>query len=141
MKGQGKPLFEAIGPCPYCGGEPSLVTGAVLYPHRPDLAHKPFGRCAPCDATVGFHLDGRPLGTLAKPELRKLRGQAHFMFDGHWRNPNIHPRGTMAAARRACYRRLANELGIDVHECHFGEFREDRIRKAIEIMRTWKAQP
>ena len=77
MKGQGKPLFEAIGPCPYCGGEPSLVTGAVLYPHRPDLAHKPFGRCAPCDATVGFHLDGRPLGTLAKPELRKLRGQAH----------------------------------------------------------------
>ena len=46
----------------------------------------------------------------------------------------------MASARRACYLRLANELGIEVSECHFGEFREGMIRKAIEIMRTWNAK-
>ena len=125
-----------IGPCPYCGGEPQVVTGAKVYPHRPDLASKRFGACLPCNATVGFHADGRPLGTLAKPELRRLRGQAHTMFDRIWNHP-ANAGGTRASVRRHCYRRLADGLGIDVKECHFGEFREDRIRKAIEIMRSW----
>lgn len=36
--------------CDYCDKPAELVTGAEVYPHRPDLHHKKFWLCKPCDA-------------------------------------------------------------------------------------------
>lgn len=73
--------------CPYCRQPAKLVTGAAMYPHRPDLIHKWFYRCFPCDAHVGCHPGTRnPLGRLANFELRTAKIAAHAAFDPIWRN-------------------------------------------------------
>jgi hypothetical protein len=41
--------------CPYCNGRAALLTGRDIYPHRGDLASKPFYVCRPCGAWVGCH--------------------------------------------------------------------------------------
>lgn len=72
--------------CPYCNAPAEKVTGSVVYPHRPDLSRLVFWRCLPCGARVGTHIDsGKPLGTLAKEELRNLRREAHGVLDPMWR--------------------------------------------------------
>ena len=99
--------------CDYCGGAAERITGAVLYPHRPDLAHKVFWHCEPCGAYVGCHPGGdKPLGRLANAELRRAKGRAHAAFDPLWRG------GSMS--RSQAYRWLADELGIDPGDCHIG---------------------
>jgi len=73
---------------PYCRAAALLVSGAVLYPHREDLAELKFWQCEPCKAYVGCHRAGvghgdgsKPLGTLANEELRRARNRAHAAFD------------------------------------------------------------
>lgn len=41
--------------CDYCQRPAGLVTGASLYPHRPDLFEKRFWACSDCEAWVGCH--------------------------------------------------------------------------------------
>jgi len=120
--------------CPYCGNAAELVSGERVYPHRHDLAHLRFWRCAPCDAHVGLHEDGRPLGRLADRKLRRLRRQAHDLFDPFWRTTNRRHRCEL---RRKCYARLAGALGIKVQDCHIGHFDEDLCAAAIDIVRKW----
>lgn len=122
--------------CHYCGALSELVTGDVIYPNRQDLAHKYFYRCSPCKAYVGCHPpadengkggngDGTvPLGILAKTELRKLKSQTHAIFDPLWKD--IMP-------RKRAYRLLANQLNIDIDDCHIGLFDEEMCRRAIDI--------
>lgn len=38
--------------CNYCLNPAKLVTGADIYPHRPDLYSKQFWECKPCDAHI-----------------------------------------------------------------------------------------
>lgn len=68
--------------CPYCGAAAQLVTGAKLYPHRPDLAHLKAWQCYPCAASVGCH-DGTttPKGPLADGPTRRARfGKARGVY-------------------------------------------------------------
>lgn len=117
--------------CPYCKGPLALVTGETIYPRRLDLASKKFLRCMPCDAYVGFHPRGGPLGEPANTELRHLRMRCHEAFDKFWKHvPGLN-------VRAKTYARLAKEMGIPVTQCHFGEFREDSCRKALEIIARW----
>lgn len=51
-----------------------LVNGTKIYPHRPDLSDKKFFQCPVCGNYVGTHRDGRPLGTIPTPELRRRNG-------------------------------------------------------------------
>ena len=73
-------------PCTDCGcNTPDLVTGAVIYPHRPDLADKPIWLC-PCGAYCGCHPGTQdPLGSTAGPETRNARSYVHRVLDPLWR--------------------------------------------------------
>lgn len=123
-----KPPIEVN--CPYCTRAAKLVTGVVIYPHRPDLYEKWFWQCAPCDAMVGTHVNSHrhhPLGRLANAELRTLKQRCHAIFDPVWKKGGID--------RNEAYKRLAEKMNIPRTECHIGLFDEDRCRRALEILK------
>lgn len=116
--------------CPYCDGWSEKLTGADVYPHRPDLAEKVFYACRPCDARVGCHPGtDKPLGTLANRPLRRSRSRAHAAFDPLWRDAEH--RGK---ARRAAYARLAEAMGIAYQDCHISQFNEAQCEHAVQII-------
>lgn len=123
--------------CPYCDQSARLVDGLWVYPHRPDLKEKMFWMCDPCDAWVGCHKakkkggrgDGTiPLGRLANSRLRKLKQEAHKVFDPLWKNGPFRNR-TMA------YRWLAQQLKLSYADCHIGMFDDERCLQVIEIVK------
>jgi hypothetical protein len=123
--------------CPYCHNPAELVSGGVIYPHRPDLHSRRFWRCAPCDAYVGCHPAARrygkkivgvgdgtvPLGRLANAELRKAKQAAHDAFDPLWQSGNV--------TRKAAYAWLAKKLNIEPVFCHIGMFDVDACRAVV----------
>ena len=143
--------------CPYCGDHAKLVTGEDLYPHREDLFHLKFWRCAPCDAYVGCHRAGAwaihegqqvesdgtlPLGRLANRELRIAKSQVHQVFDPIWKlfhEWRAHPAFDRHAKydkqrRTLLYKWLAREMGIPLDACHIGMFDLEQCRKATQII-------
>jgi len=128
--------------CPYCDKPAPLVTGAVVYPHRPDLFTKLFYQCKPCDALVGCHpkagLDGRgglgdgtvPLGRLANAELRRAKQAAHTAFDPLWQSRQM--------SRRSAYKWLAESLGIEKKNAHIGMFDVQECRAVVAAVKEKK---
>lgn len=113
-----------------CGRVARLVTGARIYPHRPDLHVKRFYLCEPCNAYVGVHPGTtKALGHLAGPQLRKLRMKAHSVFDPIWKSGRM--------SRNAAYRWLSESLGF---EAHIGQSDEATCEKIIALCQE-KAQP
>ena len=121
--------------CPYCGKRAKRVTGAELYPKHPACANRGFWVCYPCDARVGTHLDGRPLGTLADGELRGLRKRVHDKLDPIWLAHRDKGR-----ARKKAYQRLADALGITVDRCHVGEFDVATCHQALAAIKRGEVQ-
>ena len=114
--------------CPYCTGPSELVTGQVIYPHRPDLFTKWFYQCAPCGAYVGCHPTGTgksPLGRLANAELRRAKSDAHAAFDPLWRNGNM--------SRHKAYKFLAREMGVPADKAHIGMFDVAQCKRVVQI--------
>lgn len=112
--------------CPYCQQKARLADGAYIYPHRRDLADKPFYLCEPCDAFVGCHPGTlKPLGRLADAKLRSAKSAAHATFDPIWK--------TKQKTRSEAYAWLATELGISPDECHIGMFDFETCRRTVEI--------
>lgn len=99
-----------------CGRVAELVNGTRIYPHRTDLDYLRFFLCVACNAWVGCHRDGRPLGTLADAATREARQRAHAAFDPLWKSSDDR------RARSRAYRWLAGKLRIRVEECHIGHF-------------------
>lgn len=121
-------------PCPYCGDQAELVTGVVIYPHRPDLADKKFYVCRPCAAYVGCHPGTDiPLGRLADLELRKAKQKAHAAFDPLWLGTLLH-RPEMK--RRAAYVWLAKALGLSEAETHIGMFDVETCLKVVAAVKA-----
>jgi hypothetical protein len=115
--------------CPYCGKEAELVGGDVVYPHRPDLAHKKIWRCVPCDARVGCHdKSGEPLGRLANGPLRRAKMDAHAAFDPLWKREMG---GTMK--RGDAYEWLAKQMGLTEDECHMGMFDLEQCNQVVRV--------
>lgn len=116
--------------CPYCGNPSAVVRGNVIYPHRRDLWGKVFYQCAPCDAYVGTHRDGKPLGRLANRQLRIAKMQAHSVFDALWKD------GTMT--RSKAYAWLSKAMGLPADQTHIGMFdvgqclRVEQLVKGLE---------
>lgn len=76
--------------CPYCNCSALLVKGCEIYPHRAELAEQFYWICPQCKAYSGCHKgQGRPRGTLANEELRRLRRKVHWLFDPTWKNAGI----------------------------------------------------
>jgi len=119
--------------CDCCHRQAELVTGREVYRgHRPDLHAKYFWQCRPCNARVGCHPGTqKPLGGLAKPELRLARSRAHAVFDPIWRE------GTMR--RAAAYRWLARKLNRK--EIHIGESDEIMCARIIAICQEAALKP
>lgn len=128
--------------CDYCDRPAELVTGADIYPHRPDLFVKKFWRCGPCKAWVGCHPpaqrngkggigDGTvPLGRLANAELRVAKHRAHEAFDPIWKSRQM--------TRRQAYAWLAEKLGISFANCHIGMFDVDACNAVIAAVKAWR---
>lgn len=113
--------------CDYCGEPAKQVTGAAVYPRRPDLASKVMYRCQPCDAWVGCHPGtSNPLGRLADKALRVAKMEAHAAFDPLWRGQ---PRG----ARSDAYSWLASALGIKAEDCHIGMFDVEACKRVVAL--------
>lgn len=122
--------------CPYCQNSAHLVTGQIIYPHRPDLWRFKFWLCAPCEAYVGCHKQGegtRPLGRLANRELRDAKQAAHLAFDRLWRN-----KGKITLTRKEAYAWLAEQLNINVKDCHIGQFDVMQCRRVVAICEARK---
>lgn len=120
--------------CPYCDKPAALVTGAAIYPHRPDLFGKKFWQCAPCKAHVGCHAAGngegdgtKPLGRLANDELRRWKSKAHAAFDPLWKARTMR--------RKEAYGWLAQSLGISAANCHIGMFDVDLCKRTVEAVK------
>lgn len=127
------PLKPKAVKCPYCGQQSELTTGAVLYPHRPDLHDLRFYRCAPCGAWVGCHKGTlNPLGRLANADLRKAKGRAHEAFDPLWKSGLL--------PRHEAYGELASELGISRERCHIGYFDVAECERVIVAIAKLRAR-
>lgn len=112
--------------CPYCNKESDGVDGTAIYPHRPDLSHKWFYQCVPCDAYVGCHPGTKnSLGRLANAELRKWKSIAHRVFDPLWRDGHM--------KRKEAYKALAEVMNIHPNDCHIGMFDVDQCKKVYSI--------
>ena len=107
----------------------------MIYPHRPDLAHKKFWACIRfpnCDAYVGCHrTTNKPLGRLANKELRVAKSAAHAAFDPIWQQ-NTEDRNR----RRHGYLWLAKELEIEYALCHIGMMDVETCRQVVKICQT-----
>lgn len=114
--------------CPYCHQPSKRVSGADIYPHRPDLAHKVFYQCAPCDAYVGCHPNTTvPLGRLANAELRAAKMKAHAAFDPIWQSKR--------KTRTEAYDWLSKKLGIVRQYCHIGMFNVEQCELVVVACR------
>lgn len=103
--------------CPYCG-ESSVRMTQTEYYGREFNGNLMFV-CRPCDATVGCHPDGRPLGSLADKELRQLRRACHDALDHWWKG--------RAVTRKMMYRFLREDTGVG----HIGETSAEDCRKVL----------
>lgn len=107
-----------------------LVTGAAIYPHRRDLAHKPMWRCPACGSYIGCHPGTKnPLGTIPSPELRRARILIHDLIDPVWRERHL--------SRREVYAAMSQRLGWTYHTGNLRTLEEARqaYRAAREIIR------
>lgn len=123
--------------CNYCGRLAMLVTGTEIYPHRKDLGFLRFWQCKGCDAYVGCHKRGAPLGggrvsngavplgTLANAELRRARGQVHAAFDAIWKEGGM--------TRTAAYSWLQHHMGLQPDDCHIAKFNVAQCERALEL--------
>lgn len=136
--------------CPYCGAKAKLLNGMSVYNGRIDLMEKYFYVCNPCDARVGCHpKTKKPLGSLAKKNLRDLRVKAHAAFDAIWKGTKIkrghayHLLATlfqkssvhishMDEAEAALVPRYASII-LDVLSFHEGEYGED-VKEEVEAI-------
>jgi hypothetical protein len=69
---------------------------------------------------------------MAGKELQMLKKEAHALFDPIWKTRRMY--------RGQAYIWLANQLGIDVGECHFGYFDKPTLKRAIAILSQYHAE-
>jgi hypothetical protein len=128
-------LAKIAPACLECGRAASIVSGAVIYPHRPDLAGKWVWSCQ-CGARCGVHPGTfKPLGRPGNDETRAARAAAHAAFDPLWRKRMRLSNLKTNKARSRGYVWLAGELGIDAKECHIANMDAATARRVVEICR------
>lgn len=117
--------------CPYCGSQVELTDSSKVYDG------KSFGmvwvctRYPQCDAYVGAHKNGgEPKGTLANSVLRRLRMQAHNLFDPLWMS------GKMTRAK--AYVLMRQLMDLPKTQCHIGMMDQSQCWQFIERIRKHK---
>jgi hypothetical protein len=119
--------------CPYCHRTAILASDSAVYAQS-------YGSyvwlCKPCQAWVGVHRNSpnhTPLGRLANAELRKLKVEAHGVFDLLWQAAMKHRGWSKGRARRLAYRWLGRELEIPSKDCHIGFMGPEDTRRVIRL--------
>ena len=112
--------------CNICGGSVEYVSNATIYGREYGS-----GRCylcTDCRAYVGTHKTQprNALGILADAEMRDWKIKCHELFDPLWNGDR--------KARNELYGWLAEKLGIDHADCHFGYFDMPMLERAYEIL-------
>lgn len=118
--------------CNLCGGKVIYTSNKIIYGREYGSGKCYF--CTNCKAYVGTH-EPRPdeaYGLLADRQMRNMKKKCHALFDQSWLNA-----ADRRKARRASYRRLADEMEIPVEECHFGWFDMEMLNKAYQIISAW----
>lgn len=70
-----------------------------------------------CDARVGAHPDGKPMGTPANDELRRWRRAAHAVFDRLWKGDGAEMSRAEAYAWIASASGVSHIAGADITGC------------------------
>lgn len=102
--------------CPKCAGPTTLG--------KRHSDGKKFWSCSRwplCDATVGAHPDGRPMGPAAPPRIRHLRRRCHELAELMWP-------WASAAARSAFYLWLRETTGLPAERAHVGMLTEPELQ-------------
>jgi hypothetical protein len=109
--------------CPYCGKPAELVSEEEWYGRVYDNLGRPRWACRSCDASVGTHPDGSPLGSLANRELRQARMDAKDHLQQLFPN------------RKELYAWLSQQMGLSRRQCHVGMFNLEQCRRVVELCR------
>ena len=125
--------IEMVLACDYCGGNAHLVDSKEVYGRSYGMIYL----CRTCNAYVGVHKGTtKPLGRLANVELRKAKISAHTAFDSLWKRKIELAKCSKFQARKAGYKWLAQELGIDGKDCHIGMFDVAMCNRVIEVCKS-----
>lgn len=76
-----------------------------------------------CDSYVTANQHMQPRGTLANPELRMLRREAHRIFDLIWKNKLM--------SQAHAYFWLQSVMQLSTYECHMGKMNDRQCREVI----------
>ena len=114
--------------CQYCGREAAYVDSAEIYRGR---SYGMIYLCRACDAYVGVHRGtDKPLGILAKKDLRLWKNAAHLAFDPLWKSGKF--------TRRTAYRLLSEKMGLPEDATHIGMFDIENCKRAIAAAQELK---
>ena len=103
----------------------NLVTGEIIYPHRPDLYNVKFYQCPICKNYVGIHKGTiEPLGCIPTPELKQARIKVHNKLDYLWKSGKY--------KRHKIYKALSGHFGYRYHNGTTKSIEE--CNKAIEFL-------
>lgn len=84
--------------------EAAVVSGETAYPHCPDLSDLLFFQCPTCKNFVGTDKEnGKPFGSIAKPEIKKARMAIHNILDPIYKQKKMN--------RKQLYKILAERCG------------------------------
>lgn len=114
--------------CPVCGGKVEYTTTKNVYGRVYGSGY--CYHCTQCGAATTTH-KSRPeeaVGILADQKTKNMRTRCHNLFDKLWRDGN---------QRREKYKELAQALGIDEEDCHFGYMDYATLVKAQVILKKW----
>ena len=118
-------MKHEITKCRYCGGIVYLKTSQEFY-------GEDYGTSLyvcennDCGAYVGTHAGtSKPLGTLARKDLRNMRRSCHRMFDPLWK--------TGIMTRDEAYVLLQERMGMSPEEAHIGMFDEKDCRRMLVL--------
>lgn len=117
--------------CRYCSGQVSLVSNSVIYKGR-SYGNWPYAYlCSGCWAFVGLHPETDiPLGTLANNALRSSRNRSKAAFHDYMSKTGM--------SRAQAYRWLAEQMHVELGECHFGWFEQAQCELAESIVKSAK---
>lgn len=97
--------------------------------HNVQLIYKhtrfgPRGQCPVRKCTVAYWANDET-ATPADHETRRVRREAHRIFDGLWREKGF--------SRTRLYKKLAHHLGLPINKTHIGQFDKEQCQKVIEF--------
>lgn len=122
--------------CNLCGGQVIYTSNAIIYGREYGSGKCYY--CTNCHAYVGTHVP-RPkesLGILADANMRNQKIKCHAIFDELWKHEDT---GKKRHKKRVeAYKWLAEQMNIDVSDCHFGYFSLDQLNEAYDILKEVK---